>query len=175
MPIVDKGQVNKDAPSPDDAAKKHDPAASQQAKDQAEGRSEAGQRQEQHQGREESDAKTDLGKPLIPAEAATERGRDNPMGVKAKEGCLEKKEIVKFATLVLHDLRPQPRADEIEHVLDQLRLSDKDFKDPEAVKTEAKELMKKSRPEELEKAQAERADTAPSGAPPSPASGAQAL
>ena len=110
---------------------------------------------------------------MIPAEDATERGRDNPLGIRAKEGELEKKEVVKFATLVLHDVRPQPRADEIENVLDQLRLTDEGFKDPEAVKNKAKELLKKVRPEELEKAQAERADHAPSDAPPSPASSPQ--
>ena len=64
MPIVDKGQVNKDAPRPEDLEAKH--------------------HGKQGEGHKESDAKTDLGKPLIPAEAATERGRDNPMGVKCQ-------------------------------------------------------------------------------------------
>ena len=58
----------------------------------------------------------------------------------------------------------------IEHVLDQLRLSDEDFHDPEEVKNKAKELMKKVRPQELEDAEKNRADHAPSQAPGSPAS-----
>jgi hypothetical protein len=91
------------------------------------------------------------------------------MGIKPKEGELSKKEIVKFATLVLHDIRPQPRAIEVESVLDQLRTSEEGIHDPAAVKAKAEELLKKVRPPEAEKAQAERADRE---VPPSPASGA---
>jgi hypothetical protein len=162
MSTVKSGTVNPNAPSPSESAEKHDPQAAQHRHDEATGK---------HASERHSTAKTDLGKPLIPDKEQTHKGRDNPLGIKAKEGELEKKEVIKFATLVLHDIRPQPRADEIEMVLDQLRLSEDSFTDPEAVKSAAKQLYDKSFPKSEE---AKSLEGRQGEAPPSPASSPQA-
>lgn len=57
-----------------------------------------------------------------------------------------RKVAVKAACDELHAMRPQPRADQIETVLDQIRTSEEPPKDAEAAKATAKQLYDKSFP-----------------------------
>ena len=62
---------------------------------------------------------------------------------KAKEHKSKAKKAVKAATVALHAIRPQPRATEIEDILDQIRAMEEPPADDKAAAAKAEELYKK--------------------------------
>lgn len=88
--------------------------------------------------------------PASPAQ--TTEVKPDEAAAKAKERKGKVKRAVRAACDELHALRPQPRADQIEAVLDQIRSAEEPPADEKAARAKAKELIEKLMPKEEPKA-----------------------